>query len=311
MLKVHREEKQARMQSAAILAQQTKDAARSEASPGSGGATAAVASITTLGARVDEDDRIFLHDNPLKSTPEILCPTCRLPRLQYPTMGRGARPKDPTKEYCARQPFVEREGCDIYGKSLVPEKGSKKKQKAEDKKGSRSGSDSDTPANGREEKSKPATQSMPSGKCPYCPRYMAFTRIAQHMDRCLKSQQRQTNSAANSQGGAKKDPTGKLAAAETPRSGSRASTPKPGSTTKTDAESSKKDVNGKKRKLDVAKEEDDAEDATPVKKKKFKKEKDRVKDGTPGRDDGASGTVVVERKEKKDKTKAEKKLPDA
>ena len=61
------------MQSAAILAQVTKDA-QGESSPGG-----VVATITTVGATIDQDNRIYLHENPLRTITEILCPTCRLP----------------------------------------------------------------------------------------------------------------------------------------------------------------------------------------------------------------------------------------
>lgn len=254
VLKVHREEKQARMQSAAILAQKTKDSSRSEASPGGGPTT-----VTTDGATIDDDDRIFLHSNPLRSTPEILCPTCRRPRLLYPTIGRGARAPDVTKVYCEKQPYIDKDGCDIYGKSLTQEKPSKKKiiPDKKTKAGSRSGSESptDSPANGKDAGPKPAATSIPSGKCPYCPRYMAFTRLAQHMDRCQKAHSRQaqqTNKTLKTLQG---------------------STPKPAG--------DKDKEKSKKRKLTatVGSDEEETVDVTPVKKKKQKREK--TKEGTP------------------------------
>jgi hypothetical protein len=265
VLKQHREEKQLRMQTAAIVAQQARDNAKAE-SPGT-----PVQPITTAGASIDENDRIYLHDNPLRTIQEILCPTCRLPRLQYPTTGRGARPPDSSKQYCPREPYIDKDGCDIYGKSLAIEKPSKKKaEKAKkEKAGSRSGSDSEGEGGGKE--SKPATTSIPSGKCPYCPRYMTFNRIAQHMDRCQGINSRQSSKIAMN----------KLQS-NTPQASSRGSTPKP-STAATTAGSGAASsqglgagVNGKKRKLEKGS-DDEAEESTPIKKKKLligKKDKD-------------------------------------
>lgn len=254
------------MQSAAIIAQQAKDAAKAEASPGG-----ALTSITTAGAIIDEDDRIFLHDNPLRTTTEVLCPTCRLPRLQHPTMGKGAQAPDPAKEYCARQPFIDKDGCDIYGKSLALEKPSKKKSNApaknnKDKSGSRSGSeDGDSPPGKANDK--PAATAIPSGKCPNCPRYMAFTRIAQHMDRCLGLSGRQSS----------KNAMNKLQA-NTPRDQSRASTPKPASNSQVKSEAANGSLgsgaNGKKRKLEKGSDEE-TEENTPLKKKKLGLKKDK------------------------------------
>src|SRR6186713_1655969 len=175
------------MQSAAVLAQQTKDKAKAESS--TNGEESAPIALTVPGATITEDDRILLHENPLRTTPTLLCPVCRLPRLRHPTTGKNSQAPDSRTEFCTKHPYIEKEGCDIYGKSLVLEKPSKKKAAAAAKptKGdSRSGSESPTDSpNPNKHDAKPAATTVPSGKCPNCPRYMAFTRIAQHMDRCL------------------------------------------------------------------------------------------------------------------------------
>lgn len=242
----------------AIQAEKARDKAEGDASGSSDGH-----SSKSQGA-VIEDGKTYLQGNPLRRTTEILCPTCRLPRLHHPTTGRRSRPPEPGKDYCTKHPYIDKPGCDIYGKSLTLEKPSKKskaakdaKKKAEDSDGS--DSEKGSPMNGKNP-DVPAATSIPSAKCPNCPRYIAYTRIAQHMDRCLY-QGRQSGKNAMS----------KLnMGTNTPRD-SRAGTPKPVLPT-----------NNKKRKLDKGSDDDTEEGAgaTPVKKKKVsapKKTGDAVK----------------------------------
>ena len=188
-------------------------------------------------------------------------------------MGKNSQPPDPSKSYCAKQPFVDKDGCDIYGKSLALEKSTKKfkptkefNPKTKQAPESRSGSDAsraNSPIPGKD--SKPAATSVPSGKCPYCPRYMAFTRIAQHMDRCQNTHKRNS----------RKDTLSNKFQSSTPRDSSRASTPRAGVIgTKSEANrplSSQEianNVNGKKRKIELGSEDDGPEPLTPVMKKK-------------------------------------------
>ena len=246
VLKVHREEKISRMQSAAILAEQTK-----ERTNGGTNNDNADDEQLQVGATMAEDGRTYLYGNPLHTTAEILCPVCRLPRLLYPTTGKNSQTPEVGKEYCAKQPFIDKPGCDIHGKSLALEKPSKKSKAARDtkKQGEQSPDGSDSP-NRSPSHSKasdiPAATSIPSAKCPNCPRYIAFTRIAQHMDRCLGLSARQSSKNAMT-----KLNTG------TPRD-SRAGTPKPSMT--------------KKRKLEKGS-DDDTEEGTPHKKKKILQKK--------------------------------------
>ena len=244
VLKVHREEKIARMQSAAIIAQEAQEKAVEE-DPSSGEAHQ---TITTAGAYITPDGKINLHDNPFRTTPEILCPTCRLSRLPYPTTGKNSQPPQPGKDYCAKQPYIEKDGCDIYGKSLALEKPTNKNKKAaKDPKSAASPDNSEspdgTPTNGRTS-DKPAVTTIPQAKCPKCPRYVAITRIAQHLDRCMGISGRQASKDAE-----------KKMKERTPRD-SRASTPKPNVS------------NIKKRKLDKGS-DDETEEGTPKKKKKL------------------------------------------
>ena len=241
VIKVHREEKITRMQSAAILAEQAKE--REEHKSSHGG------DQTYSGATVEEDGKIYLHGNPLRTTKEILCPRCRLPRLLYPSTGKGAQQPEAGKEYCSKQPYIEKPGCDIHGKSLVVENPSKKSKAAKDAKKQaeaspdqdNSDSDNGGPSNGKASNI-PAATTVPSTKCPNCPRYMAFSKIAGHLERCMGIGGRQSS----------KNAMVKMNS-NTPRD-SRSGTPKP-------------TANNKKRKLEKGSDDDD-DDPTPQKKKK-------------------------------------------
>ena len=244
VIKVHREEKIARMQSAAILAEQAKER--------EGGEELRVRNngeITYSGAIMEEDGKIHLHGNPLRTTMEILCPRCRLPRLLHPSTGKGAQQPEPGKEYCSKQPYIEKAGCDIHGKSLVVENPSKKSKAAKDAKKQaeaspdqdNSDSDNGGPSSGKTS-NVPAATTVPTTKCPNCPRYMAFSKIAGHLERCMGIGGRQSS----------KNAMVKMNS-NTPRD-SRSGTPKPTG-------------NNKKRKLEKGTDDED-DDPTPQKKKK-------------------------------------------
>ena len=278
VLRAHREEKLARMQSAAIVAVGAKEKAKVDAPPGE-----ETGPITTAGATITEENRVVLHGNPLSTTPETLCLTCRLPRLYYPTTGRNARTPDPTKKYCTKHPYIDKDGYDIYGKPLAVEKPSKKKaaakQKAND---SRSGSESgNNSPSGKKEKG----TAMPSAKCPTCPRYLYFNRIAHHLERCAGIAGRQSSRNAMA----------KLNS-NTPKDSSRASTPKPGSQTSNPGKpNGSQGTNTKKRKKG-SDDEDEEGEKTPVKKKKT----------SSGKKDGKAKAVNADVARVKG---AEKKLP--
>ena len=261
VLRTHRDEKLGRMQSAAITAVQAREQSRADLVPGE-----EPASITSQGATISEENRIYLHGNPLINAPEILCLTCRLPRLNYPTTGKGSRSVTNLKKYCPKHPYINKDGCDIYGKPLAIEKLSKKKvAKEKVKNGSASGSDSGNEDNSKKEKS---TTAMPSAKCPTCTRYLYFSRIAHHLERCSGIGGRASSRTAKEK-----------IISSTPKDVSRASTPKPTSqAVKLPAKATAK-PNGtvnKKRKKGSSDEEDD-EDRTPIKKKKFGKKESKVK----------------------------------
>ena len=238
------------MQSAAIVAVGAKEKAKADAPPGE-----ETGPVTTAGATITEENKILLHGNPLGTTTEALCLTCRLPKLYYPTAGKNARTPDSSKKYCTKHPYIDRDGYDIYGKPLAVEKPSKKKaaakQKAND---SRSGSDSgnDSPT-GKKEKG----TAMPSAKCPKCPRYLYFNRIAHHLERCAGIAGRQSSRNAMA----------KLNS-NTPKESSRASTPKPGSQTSNPGKTNGSSGTNIKKRKKGSDDEDDEGEKTPVKKKK-------------------------------------------
>lgn len=250
VVKAHRDEKISRMQSAAIIAQKAKSELKDE--PGD---KIKHQAAVTSGASITEDGKILLHGNPLHTTPEVLCLVCRLPRLRYPTTGRNSRIPEPGKEYCAKQPYISKDGCDIYGKPLNQPKPTNKSKAAKvaKTKTEPSPDESESPGgsqpNGREP-DKPVSTPVPSTKCPNCMRYsMPFSRIAQHLDRCMGIGGRK----------AAKDATEKMSQG-TPRE-SRANTPKQA-------------VPNNKRKLEKGSPEETEDGTTPKKKKSDPKKKD-------------------------------------
>jgi len=248
VLQVHREEKILRMQSAIILAEKT--AASVSSTPGincDSSTAGTIAScndigvkVTTLGA-VYENGKVYLKGNPLKTTPEIFCPNCKLPRLLHPTSGNGSQPiPDPSRKYCAKHPFIDKPGHDIHGNPFPSDKAGpknskpRKNGKAPEKASPPSSSDTVTGTPPDAEKEEAAVVSFPTVKCPNCPRYLIVTRIAQHLDKCLGISGRQSSRNAMKR------------ITETPRD-SRAGTP----------------ALGKRKKG-----EDDTDEDTPKKKKK-------------------------------------------
>ena len=245
-MKIHRDEKILRMQSAAIVAQAAQEKAKTEEDASFG---EAFQSITTAGASATEDGKIYLHGNPLYTTPEVLCPTCRKSRLLYPTIGKNSQPPEPGKDYCAKKPYIQKDGCDVYGRSLELKEPPKNKKSGKDSKTKDPSPDNSDKSDGSringKASGKLSVATIPSGKCPNCIRYMALNRIAPHLERCMAVGGRQSS----------KNAMIKMSSQGTPRE-SRASTPKPAAT---------KTV--KKRKLEKGS-DDETEEATPQKKKK-------------------------------------------
>ncbi|KAJ5484748.1 hypothetical protein N7539_004736 [Penicillium diatomitis] len=176
--KVHRQEKVARMRSAVVVARQkaeeeatVPDEAPSKSVPADGkskevmidAAKLATTHLETEAATFDRG-KVYLKGNPLQTVKEIICPDCRLPRLEYPPIGVGYRPPpDPNAEYCQNGPLITLPGHDVHGKMFAVMPNPKKKK---------SDKDSTIPE-------------IPTSKCPICPRYFVMNRVAQHLDRCM------------------------------------------------------------------------------------------------------------------------------
>lgn len=137
-------------------------------------------------AAVFEGGKVYLKENPLHTTKEIICPDCRLPRLLYPVTGVGARPPpDPYKEYCQRQPPIIKPGHDVHGNPFATDKLNPKKKKQTTTTANTPASSPPTTPDGSVKQAAPEKVSFPTVKCPNCPRYFVVTRVAQHLDRCL------------------------------------------------------------------------------------------------------------------------------
>jgi ribonuclease P/MRP protein subunit POP1 len=205
-LSCHRSEKLLRMQSAATQAESIALAALEPASQ-KAGATAqpAIPAAETSAAKY-ENGRVLLKGNPLKTTPEIICPHCKLPRLMHPIMGKGMQHPDLTKEYCLLYPWVQRQGHDVYGNPFPTDMAKSKKerelikqqQKNADKEsvGTPGSQDTEMAGDAKEIKlntgGKPASY-IPWHTCPNCKRSLLITRFAQHLEKCLGISGRQSS----------------------------------------------------------------------------------------------------------------------
>ncbi|KAM0474308.1 hypothetical protein ACHAPX_007643 [Trichoderma viride] len=235
LMKTHREEKTARATTAAIQVEKLATDASESSTPDSRPDVR-----VETDAAIYEDGKVLLKGNPLKTTADILCPRCHLPRLLYPTDGKGARKPDPTVVYCKKHPFIEKPGCDIYGQSWVgpgPGRGKKKK-------------DSDKKDDGGSEQRPPNVLSFPSATCSKCKRCILVTRLNNHMGSCIGNSGRNASRAAAQRmngSGSQNEPTPPPSQKATPAPGSRGQSP---------------------RKRDVSDDDEDSE--TSHKKKKMK-----------------------------------------
>jgi ribonuclease P/MRP protein subunit POP1 len=154
-----------------------------------------------------ENGTVFLKGNPLKTTPEIICPHCKLPRLMHPIMGKGMQHPDLTKEYCMLYPWVQRSGHDVYGNPFPTDMAKSKKerelikqqQKNQEKESVGTPGSQDTDMAGGDAKEiklntggKPASY-IPWHTCPNCKRSLLITRFAQHLEKCLGISGRQSS----------------------------------------------------------------------------------------------------------------------
>ncbi|KAG7291891.1 hypothetical protein NEMBOFW57_001915 [Staphylotrichum longicolle] len=250
LLKVHRDEKIARANTAAIkvekLAMNAIDGATTDPKPD--------VEIET-DAAIYKDGKVTLKGNPLKSTKEILCPRCHLPRLLHPTDGKGSRKPDPGVIYCKKHPYIEKPGYDIYGQTWVapgPGRGKKKKDQKLDP------NDPSSPAPGAEGSAKdrpPNVLSFPSATCSKCKRCILVTRLNNHMGSCIGNSGRNASRAAaqkisnGSNGGSQNnDNTPPGSQKGTPLPGSRAASPRKRDGDEFDEDAEESDQNNPKKK---------------------------------------------------------------
>ncbi|KAI1337171.1 transcriptional activator [Xylariaceae sp. FL0016] len=226
LIKVHRDEKIARAATAAIRVEKLA----SDASDSNTDARPEVKVETD--AAVYDEGKVLLKGNPLTTTKDILCPSCHLPRLLYPTDGKGARKPDPSIIYCKKYPYIDKPGYDIYGQTWVAQGPGRGKKKKDMEKKLEPTSDSPTPtpdggSTGGGAASRPPNMlSFPSATCSKCKRCILVTRLNNHMGSCIGNSGRNASRAAAqkiSNGG---DGTPPGSQKGTPVSGSRANSPK-------------------------------------------------------------------------------------
>lgn len=226
LIKVHRDEKIAKANTAAIRVEKLASDASDSSTPDS----RPDVRIET-DAAIYEDGKVLLKGNPLKTTQEILCPRCHLPRLLFPTDGKGARKPDPSIIYCKKHPYIVKPGFDIYGQTWVqagPGRGKKKKDMEKKVDGA---NPSDSPAGGGDQRP-PNMLSFPSATCSKCKRCILVTRLNNHMGSCIGNSGRNASRAAaqkisnGSNGHSQNDPTPPNSQKGTPLPGSTAPSPK-------------------------------------------------------------------------------------
>ncbi|KAH6618527.1 hypothetical protein C7974DRAFT_400297 [Boeremia exigua] len=315
-LSCHRAEKLLRMQSAATQAESIALAALEPASLKAGATSQPSIPIAETSAAKYENGRVLLKGNPLKTTPEIICPHCKLPRLMHPIMGKGMQTPDLTKEYCMLYPWVQRSGHDVYGNPFPTDMAKSKKerelikqqQKNADKEsvGTPGSQDTEMAGDAKEIKlntgGKPASY-IPWHTCPNCKRSLLITRFAQHLEKCLGISGRQSsrNAMAKLVG---QNGTGS-GLGNTPL-GSRMGTPNPGSQGDGVALKTKgKGISPMKKFAQADDDADDLADDTPERKKKKKSSYIKKADREKG-----SGSASLKVKLKTSRPEAERKASE-
>ncbi|CEA17184.1 transcriptional activator [Blumeria hordei DH14] len=179
LLETHREAKTERAASAAVIVKQKalKDNPHlaDDTSPG----LLPVNTETKAAGALYKDGNVYLVENPLKATSEIVCPKCGLPRLLHPTTGKGAKAPKPGVEYCKKKPFIDKDYYDIHGQTFVP-KGPGRGRKKEDM-------------------FDPVMQQLKAGILVYnCGGFQAASRMNKHMSKCIGGLSRESARNAKS-----------------------------------------------------------------------------------------------------------------
>ncbi|KFY26786.1 hypothetical protein V493_03884 [Pseudogymnoascus sp. VKM F-4281 (FW-2241)] len=193
VLKVHRDERIAKANTAAILIEQeAAEAFPDEPPTPSKSSKQKHHSPKRLenDAAIYEDGLVTIKGNPLATIHEIRCPKCGLPKLLHPTDGNGARKPEPGVEYCKRHPYIDKPGHDIYGLPF-PKDDSASNRKSKPKGPNllaSSGSQLDGPDSSFDSAdpspspapAEPVT--FPTTLCPRCPRYINIKVFARHLN---------------------------------------------------------------------------------------------------------------------------------
>lgn len=321
LVKVHRDEKIARAATAAIrvekLAFDTADASDPDIRPD--------VKVETDAAVYDEG-KVLLKGNPLVTTKDIVCPRCHLPRLLYPTDGKGARKPDPSIIYCKKHPYIDKAGYDIYGQTWVaqgPGRGKKKKdmeKKTDTPQDSAGGTP--TPEGAGDAKAgsaaRPANMlSFPSATCSKCKRCILVTRLNNHMGSCIGNSGRNASRAAaqkisngSSNGNHHGDNTPPSSQKGTPAPGSRASSPKKRDSVEMDDDDDSDADSHKKKKIKPTAADKTkklvlkAKSSVGSKKEKVKANSSLSVEQKVDDDDGDNSTVEVAPKKKFSKTQS-------
>lgn len=186
LLKTHREEKTARASTAAIVVEHL--AAQTNPTTNDDEAGHAQSPPIETPAAIYDNGKVYLKSNPLRTTSDIRCTRCGLPRLLYPTDGYGAKIPEPGVEYCRKHPFIDKPYHDIYGQTYVPlgpGRGKKKKDMINPlaKESTPNGSASSTNSPPANEAPKPIP--FPHAKCQNCGTFLPIKRMSNHMAKCI------------------------------------------------------------------------------------------------------------------------------
>ena len=201
LLETHREAKTERAASAAVIVKQKALKDNPHLADDTSPDILPVKIETKAAGALYKDGNVYLVENPLKATSEIVCPKCGLPRLLHPTTGKGAKAPKPGVEYCKKKPFIDKDYYDIHGQTFVP-KGPGRGRKKEDmfdpvmqqlKAGILGGSQDPDGS------SPPPTQlKEPHAKCINCGGFQAASRMNKHMSKCIGGLSRESARNAKS-----------------------------------------------------------------------------------------------------------------
>jgi hypothetical protein len=194
LLKTHREEKIARANTAAIIVEQLAAKDLTEESAAASPKKPLI--IKTEGA-VYDDGNVYIVGNPLRTTHEIRCSRCNLPRVLYPPITTGDKLRAPDAQFCKRLPFADQPGHDIHGHPLTEATLKKNarlnkerellasKSQSQGEPGSSFESPAPSPPPEGGVKTKTPKTIIPNASCSLCKRSVQCSRFAKHLQACM------------------------------------------------------------------------------------------------------------------------------